>query len=818
MASDAPLITRAEAEAALFGGNIMFAPIRHHSPACAWAVRQMIRDHQPEVVLIEGPSDLGHHLAHMAEPDLVLPVAITTLGPNAARPARAEGGAGSVGPHSVVSRSVSYYPMSEHSPEWVAIREAQVLGVEVRLIDMPVAKRLSETEPPRNLQSEAPFNSADFVRATCRRLRLRDGLELWDHLFEARLGNADWKALMADIYVYCLAMRESTDAAVMEADRTFEREAEMRRHIGEIAGKRALVVTGGFHTPALIAGGDVAQSGTRSGAKAAAKSTAKPATQSGSKPVAIESYLIGYGEEALDALSGYGAGLRYPGWYARAWRAALEADGPPDWAELALQTTLGFAGTMAGDDRRVPLPQLVEMVGMAEGLARMRGREAVLLHDIFDGMKTALIKEQAGPGEPYSERMDAYLRGSALGRAPKAAGLPPIVADARERATRNRVDMNSSERRPKKLDIRRKQSHRAASHFLHQMSLLGSGLGEVESGPDFLTGHRTDLLFEQWLVGWSPLVEGRLIEAARLGPSVPLAASHCLSERIKVALDAALDPWLTLVLTGLRAGLGSTLPQLVDGLAEAVGTSSDFSGLGQVILRLSAAARPGDPLYDPEAPDLAALADRAINRLCDLLPDLIDAPDEALPERIEALRIVAGLLQSQDREEGRQRQRFDNALAGLLDSAACPPLLSGGVMGLLVNAGLQSSASLATLLSGTLGGIGWRSEERVAALRGLLITAPSLLWQDSTVLQAADDAIEALGEAGFMEVLPDLRYELTRLNPHETDRLAEELVTLIGDSAGELTARTGFTEADMARALRLDSEVRRILAADGVAP
>ena len=138
-------------------------------------------------------------------------------------------------------------------------------------------------------------------------------------------------------------------------------------------------------------------------------------------------------------------------------------------------------------------------------------------------------------------------------------------------------------------------------------------------------------------------------------------------------------------------------------------------------------------------------------------------------------------------------------------------------MGLLVNAGLQSSAALAELLGGTLGGIGWRSEERVAALRGLLITAPSLLWQDSAVLQAADGAIEALGEEGFIEVLPDLRYELTRLNPHETDRLAEELVTLIGGSAGELTARTGFTETDMARALRLDKEVRRILAADGVA-
>ena len=43
--------------------GVHFAPIRHHSPACAWAVRQLIRDVKPRRVLIEAPVDLAGGIA-----------------------------------------------------------------------------------------------------------------------------------------------------------------------------------------------------------------------------------------------------------------------------------------------------------------------------------------------------------------------------------------------------------------------------------------------------------------------------------------------------------------------------------------------------------------------------------------------------------------------------------------------------------------------------------------------------------------------------------------------------------------------------------
>ena len=105
----------------------------------------------------------------------------------------------------------------------------------------------------------------------------------------------------------------------------------------EAEGARTLVVTGGFHTPALIGPGE---------GKAA------------QKPAGTDSYLIAYGEEALDAYAGYAAGLRHPGWYRAAWEATIAAGGPPDWQTLAVETATDFAGAQAAARDRVAFPQL----------------------------------------------------------------------------------------------------------------------------------------------------------------------------------------------------------------------------------------------------------------------------------------------------------------------------------------------------------------------------------------------------------------------------------------------------------------------------
>ena len=90
-----------------------------------------------------------------------------------------------------------------------------------------------------------------------------------------------------------------------------------------------------------------------------------------------------------------------------------------------------------------------------------------------------------------------------------------------------------------------------------------------------------------------------------------------------------------------------------------------------------------------------------------------------------------------------------------------------------------------------------------------------LLWQSRTVLQGAEDVLALLDDESFLVVLPLLRLSLTQLNPHETDRLAEELVDLLQLSGGTLRQGSSrFSEDDLSRGLRIDRAMTALLKAD----
>ena len=59
--------------------GLYFAPVRHHSPACAWAVRQLIREIKPRQILIEAPIDLQKHIRLLLAKDTIPPVALAVF-------------------------------------------------------------------------------------------------------------------------------------------------------------------------------------------------------------------------------------------------------------------------------------------------------------------------------------------------------------------------------------------------------------------------------------------------------------------------------------------------------------------------------------------------------------------------------------------------------------------------------------------------------------------------------------------------------------------------------------------------------------------
>ena len=155
------------------------------------------------------------------------------------------------------------------------------------------------------------------ARAGC-----RDQDELWDHLFESRSRAAllDWRSLFGDVFSYCAMARLDYEPAVLEAEGSLPRERHMAAHIarwrGQVDGP-IVVVTGGFHTSALI---DLLDQ-------------VKPIAATARRPA--PSWLIRYSFERLDALNGYGAGMPAPAYYQAVWEA-LQTPGPGGEHHLAV--------------------------------------------------------------------------------------------------------------------------------------------------------------------------------------------------------------------------------------------------------------------------------------------------------------------------------------------------------------------------------------------------------------------------------------------------------------------------------------------------
>ncbi|MEM8590953.1 MAG: DUF5682 family protein, partial [Pseudomonadota bacterium] len=168
--------------------GLYIVPIRHHSPACAWHLRNLLRNVKPSHVLIEAPQDFEPQIPLLLDPHTRPPVALVAL----------------VDPGKESPRVAGYYPFCDHSPEYVALREAKGLNAQIGFIDAPSAQmaRAADKGEPVAFTQETHFNSSDYVQALAERAGCRDGFELWDHLFETRLSMGTWRDFFGDVGLY----------------------------------------------------------------------------------------------------------------------------------------------------------------------------------------------------------------------------------------------------------------------------------------------------------------------------------------------------------------------------------------------------------------------------------------------------------------------------------------------------------------------------------------------------------------------------------------------------------------------------------------
>lgn len=776
---------------ALAARGVWLFPVRHHSPACAHHARRLIRRLSPAFVLVEGPPELSRLLPLMTSRE--------ARPPFAAYCAHEEGGA----------RRAGYYPFAAASPELSAVREGARLGAEVRFVDLGFGVKARDPGPSpkgakrrlRSLLEEAHLARSAYLAALARKTGCRDQDELWEHLFESRPADEATEAFVRDVAGYCLLARRDHDPALLAADGSLLRERAMtlgvRRAMAEREGDAPIVVvTGGFHTPQLAAWLESGEA-------------LEAPPEGASEPV-----LIRYGFRELDALNGYAAGMPAPAYqdalaeaYAKgASDPQLEAAGAM-LVELARAARASAAfGANAADE--------VAALAHAQRLAHLRGRAAVTRCDVQDALLSTLSKGPAdAEGALVRRLMQRVFTGHDVGRVPPEAGAPPIVEDFRARAAALKLEAGAVPREVA-LSLYQRDTHRAASRFLHALAFLEVPYAAWLAGPDFVAGEGLYRRQEKWRLRWSPDVDGALVEASVYGATVDAAAAGKLEEAARELAEAgyARDASAAtgLFVQALAMGADDALDGLASVVQEHLQSDPRLERVVAALVDLVLALEGREPLEGFRVDGVASLAHAAFERTLRGLPELRFVPaarEDAVAAALGSLRQLAA---SRSLEDLAPRLGEAIAKAGQGRPGDGSPRVQGVLTGLAHGFGRASPGELARRVRGHLLGTGSDAEAKVAFLAGVLETAREVAWRQPEVVDGLHRLFEAWDEPTFMRALPALRLAFSHLTPRELDRVAAAVPGALG---GEAKPDGAAPEVDPA----IDVSVQEALRTDGLA-
>ncbi len=575
--------------------GLVLAGIRHHSPACSLAVAQTLAEAWIDRVLVELPADLTPILPLLTDPGTKPPVALYALA------IQDRGG-----------RRGAHFPLCAFSPEYVAIVEAARRGIPAEAIDLSFGARaaLAPVDPEAPLaqmavQDERAVSHSAYIEALLAETGRRDFNDLWDHLFEDRAGCQDWAGFWRLMAGFGTHVRATLTPAAEDAAR--EQAMASRIAAALARGERVLAVVGAAHSAGILA------------MLKTPPAAPLPAPPEGSR---VETYLLPYTLDLVNEACGYRAGIHHPGWHHLLFQGLASAQGAVRQARTDLGLGLILDVARRARSQRFPqAPSVAEVMDAGRHmslLAQLRGHAGPSRMDVWDAMRSTFVKGALGSdGAALLALMDAAMNGEATGSVTEAAGVPPIVTDARQRATAVALRGPDAPVGSLVLSIHRKSQDRERSQLLHALAYLDAPIGRLVRGPDREAGRGLGLLTERWhLSGWRPAVETSLIAASLLGGSVEAACAWRLYEALE-AIDRpgnqSVAAVAKLLVHACRMGLHDQVPPLLRRVAAVGDVDPDFASVVGGLSQIDLLAHSRRSLGGGQAGDVAGLDPKALS-------------------------------------------------------------------------------------------------------------------------------------------------------------------------------------------------------------
>ncbi len=739
--------------------------VRHLSPAAAFHLRQTLDRVQPQLVLVEGPSDLNGQMQWLCHPETQFPAAI--LAYTKTPPVR-----------------TILWPFAIYSPELQAILWAREHGVPCRFMDLPSSVFLAfeerDGETAGQEELEEPLCTTEWVYRRLETLTGEGHEAFWERNFEQIKNSLEYQSACN---TFGCQLRGAASEHSRRAAETVVREAYMKKVIQEamdsgLPAEKIFCVCGAYHVNGLEQNAPMTPQ----------EADALPHEDSCAT-------LMPYSYYRLSSRSGYGAGNRAPAYFELLWDALN--GGGLEQAPLRYLTQLAAAHRKAGN--LVSSAEVIEAARLASTLAGMRGSRLPILADLRDACVATM-----GHGQ-FSQLALAAADteiGKKIGFLPEGVSRTCVQEDFYRQLKELRLEkFRTPELQRLDLDLRENlnvKSEAAAlaglrrSFFLHRLRVLGIRFATLL--PSRQEGANWG---EYWELRWTPETEIEIVESALMGDTIAGAAAFALKERADHS--ASISEAAAIFQDAFLCGMPAAASHALSVLQELSVDSAALPHVAETAVRLSAVVRYGDlRRFDP-AP-VVPLVQQLYLRACLTLEDACVCDAQAAPGVTQAMDQLNTLQLSHDFLDG---ERWVSLLEEISDRDDLNTRCSGFAMAILLERGGADEALLAREVARRLSpgvpadlGAGWF--EGLAGKNRYALIARLSLWRQ------LDGYLSGLDESGFRRALVFLRRAFSGFSPSEKNDIAENLGEIWGINPQQ-TAELLMNETTEAEQAVLDS-------------
>lgn len=737
--------------------------IRHHGPGSARALQKSLHELKPDAILVEGPPDANDIIHWLKHDDMEPPIALLVYRPD--KPEKA-----------------TSYPFTLFSPEFQALRYGVQHKIVTRFFDLPQTHMLALPTKPQ-MPDTAVFQQ--IATATGH----NDYDLWWNALIEQRQDQTD---LFTGVLELMQTMRAAEENPAAEATEEFlaaekaaaQREAYMRREIRHLRAEgyqQIAVVCGAWHIAALT-NLDTAETDN--------------VLLDNLPSVVIETAWVPWTYGRISATTGYGAGIRAPGWYHHLWQMGQQQATP---TQISIAWLSHVAQLLRQQDLDASSAHIIEAVRLAEALAAMRGLPAPGLPELNEATQTVLCFGEAAPMQLIQRRL---IVGERMGTVPSDAPMIPLQRDLHQQQRRLRL---RPEPEPITLNLDlRNETHRERSQLLHRLNLLN-----VPWGKAMPIRGQSGTYQEVWRLAWKPEFVVRVIEAGVWGNTIQTAVTNFVNDKAQQAQDL---PSLTQLLDqALLADLPNLVLSLLTRIEEQAALTSDVPHMMDALLPLARVLRYGDVRQtDPAV--VRQVVDTLVARICIGLPSTCASLDnEAAAEMMDRITAVHMVITTQ--QNPAHLAAWEATLQQLADQAAIHGLLAGKTTRLLLDTAVFTPDEAATRLERVL------SETAVAQtnanqlthmagwVEGFLKGSGLLVLHDQTLWQLLDSWVMQLDPERFQTILPLLRRTFATYSQAARQQLIDRVKVGNLTSPNHLASNPTFDEVQADKVLLLVAQL-----------